>query len=192
MILVLDAYDSFVDTLARYLREAGCATRVQRVDTLSAPELLALEPQAVFLSPGPRRPSDAGAAPALCRMAPVDLPLFGVCLGHQCIVEAFGGRTVSAPEPMHGRASPIIHDGDALFDGVRSPFSAGRYHSLLGAPAPDGPLKAIAWGPRGEVMAVRHRSRPVVGVQFHPESILTPNGRRIIHNFLQQQLQAPS
>ncbi|MEL6366148.1 MAG: aminodeoxychorismate/anthranilate synthase component II [Pseudomonadota bacterium] len=184
MILVLDAYDSFVETLARYLREAGRETHVERADARSAEGFLALRPEAVVLSPGPRRPAEAGAMVELVRRAPAVLPVFGVCLGHLAIAEAFGGRTVRAPEPMHGRASDATHDGDALFAGVPSPFRAGRYHALAAEPPGDGSLVPIAWGGAGEVMALRHRSRPVVGVQFHPESILTPDGRRILSNFL--------
>lgn len=186
MILVLDAYDSFVETLARYLREVGETTRVERADARSAEAFLALRPKAVVLSSGPKRPQEAGAALELCRRAPADLPIFGVCLGHQTIVEAFGGETRRAGEPMHGRASDIFHEGDPLFAGVSSPFRAGRYHSLIGAPSTDGTLRVIARSAAGEPMAVRHECRPVVGVQFHPESVLTPDGRQVLQNFLAQ------
>lgn len=186
MILVLDAWDSFVETLARYLREAGEETRIERADARTAEQFLALRPKAVVLSPGPKRPQEAGAALELCRRAPADLPIFGVCLGHQVIAEAFGGETRRAEEPMHGRASDICHEGDPLFAGVPSPFRAARYHSLIGAPPADGPLQVIARSAAGEPMALRHARRPVVGVQFHPESVLTPDGRQILQNFLAQ------
>lgn len=183
MILVLDAYDSFVETLARYVREAGREARVERADAMGAEAFLALRPDAVFLSPGPKRPAEAGAMIPLIRAAPPDLPIFGVCLGHQAICEAFGGRT-EVCDPVHGRASRMEHADDPLFEGVPSPFEAARYHSLIGVPAADGPLTPIAWGDGGAPMAVRHATRPVVGVQFHPESVLTPSGRRMVENVL--------
>ena len=188
MILVLDAYDSFVQTLARYIREAGFDTHVQRADEQDAASFLALKPKAVFLSPGPKRPVDSPTLVEVCRCAPESLPIFGVCLGHQCIIEAFGGRTDRADQPVHGRASPLRHTGDPLFDGIPRRFTAGRYHSLIGTLQPGSPLRAIAWTEDHAVMAVRHVARPIVGVQFHPESILTPNGRRMIDNFLRDEV----
>ena len=183
MILVMDNYDSFVETLARYVREAGMPTRVLRNDAGTVDELLALRPTGVLLSPGPGRPQGAGICLEMIRAAS-QIPLLGVCLGHQALAEAYGGETVPAPTPMHGRASQIHHQGDLLFSGIASPFAAGRYHSLLGACGEDSPLEAIAWTDAGTLMGVRHRHFPHWGVQFHPESLLTPQGRVIIENFV--------
>jgi anthranilate synthase/aminodeoxychorismate synthase-like glutamine amidotransferase len=180
MILVLDCRDSFVETLARYAREAGAETRVARCDALSVAEAVAMCPRAVILSPGPGRPREAGIATELFGALP-DTPILGVCLGHQALSEAYGGETVASPEPMHGRASLVRHEGDSLFAGVPSPFAAGRYHSLLAGPA--AVLREIAWSD-GLCMARRHESRPHVGVQFHPESLLTEGGHRVIRNFV--------
>ncbi len=188
MILVIDNYDSFVETLARYAREAGATTRVVRNDALSVEDALALRPMAIILSPGPGRPPEAGICLDLINAAPY-IPILGVCLGHQALAEAYGGQTIPSPEPMHGRPSPIRHGGDALFDGVPSPFEAGRYHSLLGQAPVRGPIETIAWAESNEIpMAFRHRNNPHWGVQFHPESLLTPHGRRVLENFLAQAL----
>ena len=185
MILVIDNYDSFVETLARYARELGFETRVCRNDGISVEDALSNRPSHIILSPGPGRPEEAGIMMALVEASPT-IPILGVCLGHQGLCSHYGGDTIFAPEPMHGRASDIFHEGDALFAGVPSPFAAGRYHSLLGVPAADGLLETIAWGADGTPMAVRHRRLPHVGVQFHPESILTPAGRHVMDNFLKQ------
>jgi anthranilate synthase/aminodeoxychorismate synthase-like glutamine amidotransferase len=184
MILIVDNYDSFVHNLARYVREAGFETRVCRNDSMSAGEMLATAPDAIILSPGPNAPARAGVSMALIAEAPDTLPLLGVCLGHQCLVEAFGGRVGRAREPLHGEASAIRHDGEGLFAGVRNPMPAGRYHSLIGELGNSADLAACAWSQAGELMAVRRRSAPWHGVQFHPESILTPDGRSILANFL--------
>ncbi|MEM9234501.1 MAG: aminodeoxychorismate/anthranilate synthase component II [Pseudomonadota bacterium] len=183
MILLVDHFDSFVETLARYVREAEAGTEVVRVDHIDPASVAAMMPLGIILSPGPGRPADTPQTPALFDAFP-DTPILGVCLGHQALCEAYGGRTVLAPEPMHGRASSIHHEGDALFDGIQSPFSAGRYHSLLGEIQPDGDLYPTAWEADGMLMAARHRCRPHYGVQFHPESLLTPDGRRIMQNFV--------
>lgn len=183
MILLVDHFDSFVETLARYVREAGTTTQVTRVDQLSVDEVHALAPRAILLSPGPGRPSDTPQTLALFEAFPAT-PILGVCLGHQALAEAYGGRTIRAPRPMHGRASDVHHEGDALFAGIPSPFPAGRYHSLLAEFETGGRVRPIAWNAEGTVMAARHVSRPHLGVQFHPESLLTPDGRRIIENFL--------
>ncbi|WP_031554310.1 anthranilate synthase component II [Parvularcula oceani] len=179
MILVLDCHDSFVQTLARYLREAGEETMVVRCDALSVEEALSLRPSGILLSPGPYRPGRAGIALPLIGAAG-GIPLLGVCLGHQAICEAYGGRTVLSPEPMHGRATPVRHRGDPVFAGVPNPFSAARYHALLGEPGPA--LEVIAESD-GLPMAVRHRERPHIGLQFHPESLLTEGGHAIMTNF---------
>lgn len=184
MILIVDNYDSFVHNLVRYVREAGFATEVVRNDAMSARDMLAQQPDAVIISPGPNAPAQAGASLPLIDILPEETPLLGVCLGHQCLIEAFGGRTRRAKEPLHGEASAIRHDGSDLFEALPNPFMAGRYHSLIGelGGAPD--LSASAWSDAGEVMAVRRRSAPWYGVQFHPESLLTPDGRRLVSNFL--------
>lgn len=179
-VLVLDLRDSFVETLARYAREAGAETRVVRCDALSVAEAVTLEPDGVILSPGPGRPVGAGIALGLIGALPAT-PILGVCLGHQAIAEAYGGRTVSSPEPMHGRSSLVRHEGDPLFAGVASPFPAARYHSLLAEPGPV--LREVAWSD-GLCMAARHPERPHVGVQFHPESLLTEGGHAMIENFV--------
>jgi anthranilate synthase/aminodeoxychorismate synthase-like glutamine amidotransferase len=182
-VIVIDNYDSFVHTLSRYLRESGITTRVVRNDSVAVADLLALEPAGVVISPGPGAPCDAGMSADLITALPSSVALLGVCLGHQCLVEAFGGRTRRARRPLHGSATPIRHDGTGLFAQVPSPFAAGRYHSLIGEPAPYGPLVANAWCDEGEVMAVRHAERDWFGVQFHPESLLTPSGRVLIEAF---------
>lgn len=184
MILIIDNYDSFVHNLARYVREAGAETVIVRNDAAPARALVDWNPAAIILSPGPKAPQDAGVCLALIDTLPETTPLLGVCLGHQCLVEAFGGRTKRAERPLHGEASAIRHDGSGLFDGLASPLSAGRYHSLISELAERSPLVANAWSEEGELMGVRHQSAPWFGVQFHPESLLTPDGRAIITNFL--------
>lgn len=185
MILVIDNRDSFVETLARYVREQGAPTRVIRNDKINITELKREPPTAIVLSPGPGRPSDAGVTlEVICAFARI--PIFGVCLGHQAMVEVYGGETIVAPEQVHGRASEIFHDGDELFHSVPSPFSAGRYHSLLAMPASRGTeINATAWLDDGTPMAIRHRAHPHFGVQFHPESLLTPHGATIVRNFIE-------
>lgn len=184
MILIIDNYDSFVHNLARYVREAGRRTLVMRNDAAGAAELIGLKPEAVIISPGPKEPADAGVSTDLIRRLPPAIPLLGVCLGHQCLVEAFGGRTVRSIEPLHGEASAIRHDGEGVFAGVENPMQAGRYHSLVSELPEAGPLVASARSERGELMGARHVSAPWHGVQFHPESLLTPSGRALIANFL--------
>lgn len=192
MILVVDNYDSFVHNLARYVREAGFQTRVLRNDAMSAAEMLAMRPDAVIISPGPNAPADAGVSMDLIGAAPDSLPILGVCLGHQCLIEAFGGTVRRAREPMHGEASAIRHDGAGIFAGLANPMLAGRYHSLIGDLAGSPELAACAWSEAGEIMAVRRRSAPWHGVQFHPESVLTPQGRALLANFLRLVGTAPA
>lgn len=184
MILVIDNYDSFVHNLARYLREEGAETLVIRNDAASASDLVAMAPAGVVLSPGPKTPREAGVCLDLLAALPATTPMLGVCLGHQCLVEAFGGRTMRAARPLHGEASLVHHDGGGVLAGIASPMQAGRYHSLISALGDDDELAACAWSEEREVMAVRRRSAPWFGVQFHPESLLTPDGRAIIRNFL--------
>lgn len=186
MILLLDNYDSFTWNLWQALAALGCEVQVQRNDALSLEQALALAPEAVVLSPGPGRPADAGIMPALLRALPAGTPVLGVCLGHQCLVEDCGGRLEVDPVPVHGKASLVHHEKEPLFAGLPNPFPAGRYHSLRAerASMPDS-LKVTAWTEEGLVMAVRHRTLPRYGVQFHPESILTPQGERLLANFLE-------
>jgi anthranilate synthase component 2 len=185
MILVVDNYDSFTYNLVHYLAELGAATRVIRNDAMSAEEALATRPQAVLLSPGPCTPNEAGMCLDLLAAAPDDLPILGVCLGHQAIGQAFGGNVVRAKALMHGKTSPIHHKGEGIFAGIRDGFIATRYHSLavLSNTLPDA-LEAVAWTDDGEIMGLRHRTRPIHGVQFHPESIATENGRELLANFM--------
>jgi anthranilate synthase component 2/para-aminobenzoate synthetase component 2 len=184
MILIVDNYDSFVHNLARYVREAGFAAKIVRNDAMAAADMLATPPEAVIISPGPNAPLHAGVSMALIGLLPDRIPLLGVCLGHQCLVEAYGGSITRAREPLHGEASPIRHDGAGVFEGLPNPMPAGRYHSLIGVLGSSSELVACAWSPAGELMAVRRRSAPWHGVQFHPESVLTPDGRALMANFL--------
>jgi len=186
MIAIIDNYDSFTYNLAQYLGEMGAEVRVFRNDAITAAELEALEPSHVVISPGPGTPSDAGVSREVIRTLGARRPTLGVCLGHQCIGEVFGGRVVRAPRLMHGKTSPVHHRGDGLFAGVPSPFDATRYHSLIVAEPVPGELEVTATTAEGEVMGLRHRTHPIFGVQFHPESILTRYGKQILRNFLEQ------
>jgi len=186
MILVIDNYDSFTYNLVHYLNELGAETRVYRNDDLSAAAAIALKPDAVLLSPGPCTPDDAGICLDLLRQAPETLPILGVCLGHQSIGQAFGGRVVRAKALMHGKTSAIRHSGKGVFRDLPDPFTATRYHSLAvdGGSLPD-VLEITAWTDDGEIMGLQHRSRPIHGVQFHPESIATEGGHKLLGNFLE-------
>jgi anthranilate synthase component 2 len=185
MILVVDNYDSFTWNLVHYLAELGAETRVVRNDDLTATEAWALKPAAVLLSPGPCTPNEAGICLAILDTAPQDMPIFGVCLGHQAMGQAFGGEVVRAKALMHGKTSPIEHEGRSVFRGLPSPFTATRYHSLAvrRETLPD-VLEITAWTADGEIMGLAHRSRPIHGVQFHPESIATEHGHDLLANFL--------
>ncbi|HUY56165.1 MAG TPA: aminodeoxychorismate/anthranilate synthase component II [Candidatus Nanopelagicaceae bacterium] len=187
MILVVDHQDSFVYNLVQLVAMAGFEVQVVSSDSASAADLVALRPAAVILSPGPGRPEQAGCFVELVSNLPADIPLLGVCLGHQAIAVAFGAVVTRAPEPVHGKVSPIRHHGKGLFAGVGSPLAGGRYHSLVVDPAtlPE-ELLVDATTEDGLVMALRHRHRPLFGVQFHPESVLTPDGPRLVDNFLAQ------
>jgi anthranilate synthase/aminodeoxychorismate synthase-like glutamine amidotransferase len=185
MILLLDNYDSFVFNLARYFRRLGHDALVVRNDVIDVPGIRSLRPSAVVLSPGPCAPAQAGCSLDVVRQMHAEVPMLGVCLGHQAIGEALGGRIVRAPEPVHGRASRVHHDGRGIFEGLPSPLDACRYHSLAveAASVPDC-LEVSARSDEGLVMALQHRRYPVVGVQFHPESILTEHGFAMLAGFL--------
>ncbi len=185
MFLLIDNYDSFTYNLWHYLGELGAEVVVKRNDALSADEALALRPQGIVVSPGPCDPDRAGICLELIAKAAGRVPLFGVCLGHQSIGQAFGGRVVRAPAPMHGKISAIAHNGAGVFAGLPSPFDATRYHSLLveRASLPDC-LEVTAWTEDGLIMGLAHKDLPVWGVQFHPESIASQHGHAILRNFL--------
>ncbi len=188
MLLLIDNYDSFTYNLYQYLGELGAETRVLRNDETSAEGALDLRPERIVISPGPGTPDDAGISVALIRLAAErSVPLLGVCLGHQSLGQAFGASVVRAPKLMHGKTSEIRHDGRTIFAGLPDPFTATRYHSLVVArdtvPAC---LEVSAWTDDGIVMGLRHRDRPLEGVQFHPESILTKAGKALLENFLER------
>lgn len=185
MILVLDNYDSFSFNLVQYVGETGCEVVVKRNDAATVAEVLSLEPRGIIVSPGPGRPENAGVSVELIRQAAGKVPVLGVCLGHQALGYAYGGRVVGAPELVHGKASWISHRDGPLFEGVPNPFLGGRYHSLVveRESLPDC-LEITAETEDGLVMALAHKEAPLWGVQFHPESILTDHGKRIVRNFL--------
>jgi anthranilate synthase/aminodeoxychorismate synthase-like glutamine amidotransferase len=184
MIAVIDNYDSFTYNLVQYLGELGAELQVFRNDTVSIQELRALGPSHIVISPGPGTPDDAGISQRVIRDMGATQPILGVCLGHQCIGQVFGGQVGRAPRLMHGKTSLIHHDGEYLFSGLPAPFQATRYHSLIvEEPLPEA-LRRTAFTEEGELMGLRHRELPIFGVQFHPESILTPEGKRLLSNFL--------
>jgi anthranilate synthase/aminodeoxychorismate synthase-like glutamine amidotransferase len=185
VILLLDNYDSFVYNLARYVRELGETPVVRRHDALTVDEVAAMEPSHIIISPGPCSPTEAGISTDVVRHLGATIPILGVCLGHQCIGAAYGAEIVRAGQPMHGKTSLIRHRGSGLFSGLPDPFRATRYHSLVIAPASVPPeLEVLATSEDGEIMAVRHSRHPVHGVQFHPESVLTEHGYRLLDHFL--------
>src|SRR5215475_10101630 len=186
MVCVIDNYDSFTYNLVQYLGELGAAVRVVRNDAASVGEVEALRPEHIVISPGPGRPEDAGITMAVIKELGRTTPIFGVCLGHQAIGAVFGGSVVRASVPMHGKTSTIEHDGKGVFSGIGTPFVASRYHSLVVADAdlPDDLEVTARTRGDGIVMGLRHKRWPVHGVQFHPESILTAEGRTILRNFL--------
>ena len=185
MLLLLDNYDSFTFNLAQYFGELGAPPLVRRNDEISLDEIGTMQPDHSVISPGPGRPEDAGISVALIKRFGPTIPVLGVCLGHQSIGVAFGGQVVRASQLMHGKTSSIQHDGRGVFRGVQQPFVAGRYHSLVVAePLPDA-LEMAARTEDGTIMGVRHRTFPVHGVQFHPESVLTGEGRQLLRNFLE-------
>jgi len=185
MILLIDNYDSFVYNLARYFERLGCETRVVRNTEIDAAKAESMRPEAIVFSPGPGTPDRAGCSLELVRRLHDRVPMLGVCLGHQILAAALGGRVIRAREPMHGRASAIHHDGRGIFEGLPNPLYGGRYHSLVvdEASLPDC-LEITARSDEGAIMAVEHRARPLVGLQFHPESILTEQGELLLAGFL--------
>jgi anthranilate synthase component 2 len=185
MILVIDNYDSFTFNLVHFLGDVGAVCDVRRNDTLSVAEAMALQPEAIVLSPGPRTPNEAGICVDLIKAAAGKISILGVCLGHQAIGEAFSGDVVRATVPIHGKVSAVLHDGTDIFAGLPSPFAATRYHSLIvdRATLPD-TLVATAWTEDGIIMGLRHCSLPIFGVQFHPESIASEHGHELLANFL--------
>ncbi len=186
MILVIDNYDSFVHNVARYFAVLGADVEVARNDALTLEDIGRLAPDAIVISPGPCTPAQAGISNDVIAALGTRTPILGVCLGHQCIGALFGGRVARARHPMHGLASDISHERTGLFAGLPDPLPVGRYHSLIVEPtsAMGENLAIDAWSAEGEVMALSHKSRPIWGVQFHPESILTPSGSRLFGNFL--------
>ena len=187
MVLVIDNYDSFTYNLVQYLGELGADVRVRRNDEITTDEIAVMQPQHILISPGPGRPEDAGVSVETIRRFGSAVPVLGVCLGHQAIGIVYGGTVCRAVAPMHGKTSTVVHDGKGLFDGIHEPFQAGRYHSLVIA-RDDVPAElevSATTQEDGTIMGVRHRTHPVHGVQFHPESVLTDEGRRILRNFLE-------
>ena len=184
-VLLLDNYDSFTYNLAQYLGELGHAPVVRRNDEITIGEVEAMQPERIVISPGPGRPEDAGITVEVIRRLGTSVPVLGVCLGHQGIGYAFGGDVVRAPVLMHGKVSSVQHDGRGVFSGVSQPFTAGRYHSLIVSDPPPASLEISARTDEGIIMGLRHREFPIHGVQFHPESVLTGEGRKILRNFLE-------
>jgi anthranilate synthase component II len=185
MLLMIDNYDSFTYNLVQYLGELGADVRVARNDAITLDEIEMLAPAGIVISPGPCTPNEAGISVPLIRRFGGEIPILGVCLGHQAIGQAFGGRIVRSERVMHGKLSPITHDGEGVFAGLPSPFHATRYHSLAIDRATLPPMLAVtATADDGEIMGVRHREFAVEGVQFHPEAILTEHGKRLLDNFL--------
>jgi para-aminobenzoate synthetase component 2 len=186
MVLLIDNYDSFVHNLARYVRELGRDAVVRRNDQLEPDDVEALAPSHIILSPGPCSPAEAGVSTDLVRRYGASIPIFGVCLGHQCIGAAYGGAIVRAGRPRHGRTSPVVHDGTSVFAGLPSPFRVTRYHSLVidRVSLPEALRVTASAADDGEIMAVEHRVHPVVGVQFHPESAATEYGYAMLSRFL--------
>ena len=191
MLVMIDNYDSFTYNVVQYLGELGCDVRVFRNDAITVDELAAMNPEQIVISPGPCTPNEAGISVAAIRRFAGEIPILGVCLGHQSIGAAYGGEIVRAARIMHGKTSPIHHDGKTLFRGAPDPFEATRYHSLViersTIPAC---LEITAWTDEGEIMGVRHREVLVEGIQFHPESILTLEGKRLLKNFLDRSREA--
>jgi anthranilate synthase component 2 len=185
MFLLIDNYDSFTYNLYHFLGELGARLTVKRNDALTVAEAIAMAPQGIILSPGPCTPNEAGICLELIEKAGAGIPILGVCLGHQSIGQAFGGRVVHAKQLMHGKTSQIHHQDSGVFAGLPNPFTATRYHSLvIERESVPGCLEITAWTDDGEIMGVRHRTLPVEGVQFHPESILTEHGHDLLANFL--------
>lgn len=182
---MIDNYDSFTYNIVQYLGELGQEVKVFRNDAVSVKEVEALHPERIVISPGPGDPLDAGISNEIIQKLGPQIPLLGVCLGHQCIAHVFGGKVVRAARLMHGKSSPILHDQKTIFNGLANPFKAGRYHSLLvERESLPSEFEISAHTQEGEIMGIRHKRYPLEGVQFHPESILTPEGKRLLKNFL--------
>ncbi len=187
-ILIIDNYDSFTYNLVQYFGVLGCEVIVKRNDEIAVAEAEALAPDRICISPGPGRPEDAGISNEIIRRLGPKTPVLGVCLGHQCVGAVFGGEIVSAPRLMHGKTSPVQHDGTGVFEHLPNPFEATRYHSLIVDRATlPGSLEVTAETAEGEIMGLRHREFPIQGVQFHPESVLTGEGMALLRNFLNAQ-----
>jgi anthranilate synthase/aminodeoxychorismate synthase-like glutamine amidotransferase len=187
MLLLIDNYDSFTYNLYQYLSESGTEVEVRRNDQVTLDEIAAMQPERIVISPGPCTPNEAGLSCEIIAAFGPCIPILGVCLGHQAIGQVYGGRVIRAPEPMHGKTSLIYHHGEGVFRSLPAPFAANRYHSLIvdGTNLPQ-ELEITAKTDDGLIMGLRHRSYPVEGVQFHPESIMTPVGKDLLHNFLEQ------
>ena len=183
MILFIDNYDSFVHNLARYVGELGRDRRVERNDAITIDEISAAEPEAIIISPGPCTPNEAGISLDVVRQLGARAPILGVCLGHQCVGQVYGGEVKRAQRPVHGSTSLIHHNGESLFEGLPNPLRAARYHSLIVELPDDSELDVTATSENGEIMAVAHRRHPVFGLQFHPESVLTEHGHAQLANF---------
>ncbi|MCK5451090.1 MAG: aminodeoxychorismate/anthranilate synthase component II [Candidatus Omnitrophica bacterium] len=185
MILIIDNYDSFTYNLVQYLGELGESLEVYRNDKITLDEIKAIKPERIVISPGPGRPDDAGISKDVIREFEDEVPILGVCLGHQCIAEVYGSKVVRSERIMHGKVSSIYHNGEGVFKSIPSPFTATRYHSLIIDPESlKDPLEMTAWTKEGEIMGVRHKEKPICGVQFHPESILTEEGKKLLGNFI--------
>lgn len=185
MLVLIDNYDSFTYNLVQYFGELGAEIRVFRNDQISLDELIALRPSHLVISPGPGEPlADGGISAEALRYFTGKIPVLGVCLGHQCLGAVYGGRVGRAPRLMHGKTSPVNHNGQGIFAGIPSPFEAMRYHSLVVYDPVPGELEIIAQTPEGEIMGLKHKTAPTFGVQFHPESILTQYGKQLLENFL--------
>jgi len=189
MILVIDNYDSFVYNIVQYIGEWEKNIRVFRNDQITVKQIAGLDPDAILISPGPGNPSQAGVCVEAIKAFAGKIPILGVCLGHQCIGEAFGGRVVRAKNLMHGKVSAIYHDGKTIFSGLPNPFDATRYHSLIvEAESLPNELHISAWTKEGEIMGLRHKVYPIEGVQFHPESILTSEGKKLLKHFVKMRV----
>ncbi|MCB0033600.1 MAG: aminodeoxychorismate/anthranilate synthase component II [Anaerolineales bacterium] len=184
MVLVIDNYDSFTYNIVQYLGELGQEIQVYRNDQITIDEIRALKPDHIVISPGPGDPDDGGVSQDVIRELGTEIPILGVCLGHQCIGNVFGGTVTRAPRLMHGKVSPVHHNGKGIFSGIPNPFTATRYHSLIVEDIPD-ELEVLATTAEEEVMGLRHKQYPITGVQFHPESILTEYGHEMLQNFLE-------
>jgi para-aminobenzoate synthetase component 2 len=193
MIVMIDNYDSFTYNLVQYLGELGEELRVFRNDKITIQELEELQPEFIMVSPGPCTPDEAGVSLEVIRHFAGKIPLFGVCLGHQALAQVFGGKVIRADRLMHGKTSPVLHDGKTVFEGIPSPYQATRYHSLIveKESLPDC-LEISAWTEEGEIMGLRHKELAVEGVQFHPESIITDYGKKLLQNFIQTYSKAKS